>query len=388
MSGPATQGSGGGRASVSPSGAQRGFLDAASGLPLSDDTRTALAAAHTRAWADPGRRYAGARDARRVLDTARGSFGRALAVPAQSVLFPAGMAEAVWWALTGTGRRRLVIGAVEEVSVLRTADVLQQRGFSMQLLGVDRHGRVDPEEVAAAAAAGAPSAVVVQDVNIETGVRQPLAQLRRMLEPGTPLVVDARGSLGRDRVSPDWDVLFGSPRMWGGPGGFALVAVRNPSAFLPDAARTDGPAGCEAVDPPVPLIAAAALALEASAPHHRRLLQVSERLRREVLARIGDAEVVGSPESAWITMFTFLYVAAEELIDALDRRGWACASGAACTSDTRRPHHVLTAMGASSHGSLRVSLPPWADEDFIDRFVADLVGCVAAVRSDAGADGL
>jgi cysteine desulfurase len=71
-------------------------------------------------------------------------------------------------------------------------------------------------------------------------------------------------------------------------------------------------------------------------------------------------------------------------VEALARRGWSVASGASCTSDTRRPHHVLVAIGASTHGSLRVSLPPGTTAATLDAFAADLGEVVAVLRQQAG----
>ena len=55
--------------------------------------------------------------------------------------------------------------------------------------------------------------------------------------------------------------------------------------------------------------------------------------------------------------FSCLYVDGEALVRELDRRGFAVASGSACTSSTLEPSHVLAAMGALTHGNVRVTLP-------------------------------
>ncbi len=75
-----------------------------------------------------------------------------------------------------------------------------------------------------------------------------------------------------------------------------------------------------------------------------------------------------------------LYADGEVLVTELDRAGFAVSSGSACTSDTRRPSHVLAAMGAVTHGNLRVSLPPDATEADVAGFLAALPGAVAAAR--------
>lgn len=366
-------------------GAGPGFLDAATGVPMPERIRAGLTAGLDTAWADPSRRYSSARVSRRVLDGARASVAQTLGIDAHGVCFPTGLDRAWELALAGFPGRALVVSEVEDTAALRTADVLQSRGTAVRMVGVAADGRIRVADAAAAVAAG-PSACVVQDVNIEIGTRQPLGELRAAVGPDVPLIVDARGTLGRDRLSDEWDVLLADPVLWGGPPGCALLAVREPDRFRPPVADTGGHLGVEPSAAPVPLIGAAALALESAMPDIDRLTTLSTRLRQRVVDRIPDSLVVGSADSAWITMFTFLYVAADEMIDALARRGWSCSSGASCTSDTRRPHHVLTAVGASSHGSLRVSLPPWAAGAHLERFADDLADVVAQLRREAGAD--
>ena len=75
-------------------------------------------------------------------------------------------------------------------------------------------------------------------------------------------------------------------------------------------------------------------------------------------------------------------------MSALDRQGYAVASGSACTSSTLEPSHVLAAMGVLTHGNVRVTLPlpavsPGVAADVAD-FCAALVPTVAAVRSELG----
>jgi cysteine desulfurase len=302
------------------------------------------------------------------------------------VFFTSGVAEAIHLALSACADRQLRVGAVEEIGVLRSCDLLASRGTDVSTIPVDRDGRLSPDALGAADIGS--TALVVQDVNIEVGVRQPLDRLRSAVGPDVPIIMDARATLGRDRVAQSWDVLFAEAKLWGGPPGCALVAVREPGGFRPQVPPADGHGGIEPPAPAVALCASAAFALESSSAVQPGTAALSARLRAMVPARIPDSQVVGDPGSDFITMFTFLYVAADELIDRLARAGWSCASGASCTSDTQRPHHVLEQMHASTHGSLRISLPPWSREADLAEFVEDLAGIVAELRREAGAEGL
>ena len=70
-----------------------------------------------------------------------------------------------------------------------------------------------------------------------------------------------------------------------------------------------------------------------------------------------------------LVTFSFLYVDGEALVDALNRRGFEVASGSACTASTLEPSHVLAAMGALTHGNVRVSLTRDATEADVDAFL-------------------
>ena len=66
---------------------------------------------------------------------------------------------------------------------------------------------------------------------------------------------------------------------------------------------------------------------------------------------------------------------------ALDRRGFGVASGSACTASTLEPSHVLAAMGALTHGNVRLSLHRDTDEQVVEAFCRTLPEVVAELRA-------
>ncbi len=86
--------------------------------------------------------------------------------------------------------------------------------------------------------------------------------------------------------------------------------------------------------------------------------------------------------------FSCLYVPGEALVAELDRAGIYVSSGSSCTSSALVPSHVLVAMGALTHGNIRVSFGPDSGDEHVDRLLSVLPDVVARLRDEYGATGL
>jgi cysteine desulfurase len=367
-------------------------FDAASGLPLGPEARRALDAALDRGWADPARLHRDGRVARQLLDAARASVAARIGALPQEVVFTASGTQALHLGLLGLARGRRTVGttvvasAVEHSAVLRAADWVAP-GQDPVLVPVNPHAEVEVEALRAAVRAPGVALVAVQHVNHEVGAIQPLEQVHEVAKAeGVPLLVDACAALGSLPATPHWDVLAGSAHKWGGPAGVGILAVRTGVRWRSPMPTDE--AGRWAGFPDVPGAVAAATALETATAalgrtsvHRARLLTI---LRERVPGLAPDILALGRPGSApHIVCFTVLWADGQTLVTELDRAGFAVSSGSACTADTRRPSHVLAAMGAITHGNLRVSLPPDVTEADVSGFLTALPTAVAAARASA-----
>ncbi|HEX6470313.1 MAG TPA: cysteine desulfurase family protein [Streptosporangiaceae bacterium] len=378
--------------------ARRGgaYFDAASTEPLHPAARAALLSGFDAAWADPARLYGAGRAARLRLDQARAQVAAAFGARPDEVSFTSSGTQAVHLAVLGAARarrrvgRHVVVSAVEHSSVLHAAALLERDGGAVTAVGVDRHGRVDAAEFAAALRDDTVLACL-QSANHEVGTVQPVAEVaERCRAAGVPLFVDAAQSAGRVDVPDGWSLLAASAHKWGGPPGVGVLAVRKGTRWrspLPEDEREGRRVpGFENV----PAVVAAAAALDAyrreMAADGPRLSALVDRIRERVSRDVPDVDVVGDPVHRLPHLVTFscLYVGGEALLTELDRMGFAVSSGSSCTADTLRPSHVLEAMGALTHGNVRVSLPRGTDAADVDRFLAVLPEAVARLRATTG----
>ncbi len=371
----------------------RRLLDASAG-PISPAAREALLAALDEGWADPRRLHAEGRRARALLDGAREAVAGVLGARADEVSFAPSATLARQLGLRGLlrGRRRagsgLVLTAVEHSSLLQTA---QWHDGQTTLVGVDNFGRVDLAAFAAAVALPGTAAACLQAANAEVGTRQPVGAAYDLCGQ-VPLLVDASALVGREDVPPSWDVLTADGRSWAGPG-VGVLAVRTGVRWRSDGPTDEAEQGRVPGEVDVPSVLAAAAGLLDAAAKRERQAARSRRLvdrLRTAAAAVPDTEVVGDPVDRLphIVTFSSLFVDGEALVDALDRRGIAVASGSACTASTLAPSHVLAAMGVLTHGNVRVTLPLEPNEDDVEALCAALPEVVADVRAMLGADRL
>lgn len=374
---------------ASPAGrADPVYLDGASTLPLHPAARETLLAALDRGYADPRRLHRAGRDARLLLDNARAVIAECLDARPDEIGFTGSGTDAVHLGLLGLVRARRGDGTapfgiahapVEHSSVLQAARWLPDAPHA--LLEVDRTGRVDPDQVSAVARDAGVAVVALQAANQEIGTRQPVDELD--LPAGVPLFVDAAAAVGHDLLPRRWDALAASAHKWGGPAGVGVLALRRGIRWTRPFPGEDGLDGDGFVNVPAALAAAAALQavqtnqVEVAARQHALV----DRLRTRIAA-LPDVEVVGHPTERLPHLVTFscLYVAGDELVTSLDRSGFAVASGSACTASTLEPSHVLAAIGALTHGNVRVSLTAQTTEADVDGFCAAVAATLERLR--------
>jgi cysteine desulfurase len=367
------------------------YLDAASTTPLHPRARAALLEALD-GFGDPARLYRRGRRARMLLDRSREQLAAAVGAAPGELVFTSGGTEAANLAVTGTARaarrRHLVVSAVEHTSVLAPARALAGQGFEVTEVGVDGTGRVDPDELAEAVRDDT-LLVCLQHANHEVGTVQPVREAAALAhERGALLLVDACQTLGRlpvDVADLGADLLVASGhKCYGPPGTGFLVAAGQAwprPVLVGDERERRRRAGMENL-PGIAAMAAAVTARVAEAPAEQdRMAGLAQRLLAG-LATIPEVVVHGDPgrRLPHLVAFSVLYIEGEALLLLLDGEGIAVHSGSSCTADTQEPSHVLAAMGAITHGSVRVSFLRDATEADVDRLLEVLPAAVADLR--------
>jgi cysteine desulfurase len=149
--------------------------------------------------------------------------------------------------------------------------------------------------------------------------------------------------------------------------------------------------GTENVAGIVGLGKAAEIARASLAADAERVSGLRDELERGLLSRVADARVNGAgvERTPNTTNITFDGIDGEALVIALDLKGWACSTGAACSSGAVEPSHVLTAIGlstADARGTLRFSLGRHTTREEVEFALEIVPTAVAKLRELAPVD--
>jgi cysteine desulfurase len=338
--------------------------------------------------------------AKAVLDEARSSIASLIGAEPSELVFTSGGTEAdnlalrgVAEALEATGRRHLIAGAIEHEAVLVTLKALARRGWRITLLPVDATGIVRPEALEAALT-GETAMVSVMHANNEIGTIQPVAELARLARArGALFHTDAVQSVGKipvDVRALGVDLLALSAHKFNGPKGAGALWIRRGVRITPvltggkhERARRAGTENVPAIAGFGAVAKAAGAKISGTMP---RVAALRDRLETEILARVPGTVVNGErqPRVPNTTNISFDRVEAESLLIALDLEGIAVSTGAACSSGTLEPSHVLRAMGLPAHraqNSIRFSLGAENTDAEVDYLLEKLPRAVEKLRS-------
>jgi cysteine desulfurase len=371
------------------------FLDSSSGEPMLPDAQQAWTSAQLSGWGDPLRLHRSGRLAAQALDRARETVAAAIGARPDEVVFTGGYAQASYAAVAGLalGRRRtgnrIVTTAIDHSSVLNAADAAGEH----QAVEVDAQGHLDLDRWSTAVLTDGTALAALQVGNHEVGTLQPYADaVEAAQRAGVPILLDAAAALGRVDLSAldGWSVLTGWAGAFGGPASVGLLVIGNRARWRAPYPTDDYQGGRWPGVPDVPAIHAAAVALDrwrlSGAAVGERQHGLVDRLRAGIASAVPNVDIAGDSVHRLPHLLTFsaLYVDGETLTVELDRAGFAVASGSACSASSEHPSHVLAAMGALTHGNVRIGLTWDTTAEEVEAFLAALPPIVAQLRARVG----
>jgi cysteine desulfurase len=332
---------------------------------------------------------------RAAVERARESVALLFGCRAAEVVFTSGGTEGDNLALFGLTRPgdHVITSSIEHPAVLKSCEHLRQLGCEVTAVPVDGQCQVSPDDVRRALRPQT-RLISIMMANNEIGVLQPVNEIGKIAaEAGVHFHTDAVQAAGRvpiDVLSIGCDLLSISGHKLHAPQGVGAIYVGKGALLNPilhgGGQERGRRSGTENVPGIVALGKAAEIAREGLANGaNEQLRQWRDRLEQAVLEKLEATGVNGreAPRVSNTSSIYFDYIEGEALVIALDLKGVAASSGAACSSGAVEPSHVLTAMGldgARARASLRFSFGKHNRAEDLDHLLSVLPDALGRLR--------
>ena len=382
---------------------QRIYLDYNATTPLRPEVRDAMMPYLTEAFGNSSSIHAYGREARTAIDTAREQVADLIGAKSPSeIVFTGSGTEADNHAIKGLteleksrgkGNHHIITSSVEHHAVLHTCQYLEQRGFEVTYLPVDRYGRIRIEQLREAVR-DTTVLISIMHVNNENGTVQPLEEICEIAqEHEIPFHTDAVQSVGKLEMNVQElgvNLLAFSGHKIYAPKGIGVLYMRRGTRLANlvhgGAHERNRRAGSENVPAIVGLGTAADLAKQEQNVYAQHLDALTQRLREGLDAHIDRLHYNGHPDhcAPGTLNVSFEAVEGESLILRLDMEGICVSTGSACTSGSMEPSHVLAALGLPprlAQGTVRFSLGRNTTEAEIDEVIAKLPKVIQQMRT-------
>ncbi len=353
---------------------KRVYMDYAGSSPVDSRVKKAMEPYFEEIFGNPSSMHTAGREAAVALEDGREKVaGLVGSQNSRNIIFTSGATESINLAIKGIAlrskdRKKIIISAIEHISVSNVCKFLVKMGLKVSVVPVDEYGIVDIEALKELIDKDT-ALISVMYANGEIGTLEPVREIGGIArDKKVPFHSDATSASGKvpmDVQKENIDLLTLSSNDMYGPKGMGALYV-NDGIRLEPLIHGGGQergirSGTEALPGIVGMGAAAEIAKNEMEKESRRLTGLRDTLIKDVLDAIPESYLNGHPKKRLPNNahFRFSYIEGESIILSLDMIGVEAASGSACTSKTLEPSKCLISIGLSheqAHGSLQLTL--------------------------------
>ena len=375
------------------------YLDYNATAPIHPEVLEAMRPYLTEKFGNPSSLHSFGREAKVAVEDAREKVAKLINAHPSEIYFTSCGSESDNWAIKGilwankNKGNHIIISKIEHQAVLETCKFLEENGYSVTYLDVDKFGMVNSDDLRKAIRKDT-VIISIMHANNEVGTIQPIEELAKVAKEHNVIFhTDAVQSVGKIPVDVQKlgvDLLSISGHKLYAPKGMGVLFIKRgtkiSSLMQGGKQERDRRAGTENVASIVGLGKACEIALKDLDEYQEKMKKLSETFLKKILQTIPEVYLNGHPTLRVpnTVNLSFNGCDGESIILGLDLQAVAVSSGSACSIGSLEPSHVLMAMGVPKHltlGSVRFSFGRFNSMEDVEYVTEILPGIVEKIRN-------
>ena len=380
------------------------YMDHAATTPIREEVLEQMIPYMKQYYGNPSSIYTLAQESRRAIDESRENVAHLIGARTRDIIFTSGGTESDNAALKGTAAalrsmgNHIITSSIEHHAVLHACQQLEDLGFEVTYLPVDKYGLIDPDDVGRAIKKDTILTSIMM-ANNEIGSIQPIKDIARVVKEksnklNTKILVhtDAVQAVGSEEVNVNElgvDLLSLSAHKFYGPKGIGALYIRRGTPFEPlivgGGQENQRRSGTENVANIVGSSIALSLAIQNLSETKNSCKLLRDEITSRILENIPRTTLNGHPTKRLVNNanISFHGLEGESILLGLDLAGISASSGSACTSGSLEPSHVLLAIGQSAEiaqSSVRFTVGYENTKQDVDYLLSVIVPLVDKLR--------
>ncbi|MFA5366019.1 MAG: cysteine desulfurase NifS [Candidatus Bathyarchaeia archaeon] len=373
------------------------YMDYAATTPVDPRVLSAMEPYFSHEYGNTMSLHKQGRNAKEALEQSRKKVAALMNADPNELIFTGSATEASNTVIKGVAfanknkGKHIIISAIEHSSILEPTRWLEQQGYEITKLPVDKYGLVNPADLENEIRKDT-ILVSVMHANNEIGTIQDIQELGKICKEKNVIfhsdAVQSFGKIPVDVKAMNIDLLSVSAHKMYGPKGVGGLYIKKGTQIEPllhggghefnKRASTVNVAGI------VGFAEAAKIQKQEMIADAQKQIKLRDKLIHGIL-KTKDSHLNGHPTKRLPnnTNFWFAYIEGESLLLHLDIQGVSVSTGSACSSDSLEASHVLLAIGLKpqeAHGSLRLSLGKFTTEDGVNYVLETVPKVVEKLR--------
>ena len=371
------------------------YLDNAATTKICDEALEAMEPYLNNMYGNPSGLYHLSKQSKEIVEKGRRIISEALNTKPENIFFTSGGTESDNWVLEEASKKgnHIITTKIEHHAILNKCEKLKEKGMKITYLENDREGIINPNDIKRFIRKDT-SLISVMFANNEIGTIEQIKNIGQVAKENNVTfhtdAVQAFGHIPIDVDEMNIDMLSASSHKFHGPKGVGFLYVRNPEnteSFIYGGSQESGKrAGTENVAGIVGMSVAVKNAMKELKIRMEKEIILRDYLIHRVLSEIPYVRLNGHPTKRLPgnANFTIAGVDGTSLVVLMDNEGVCMSSGSACNTDSRKPSHVITAIGIPekyAYGTIRITLCADNTKEEIDYTIEKLKRNIMLMRS-------